>query len=240
MKMPIEANHRLTAPKADQHNAPSLVALAMYCRHAPLASGRQMLDSAQDPPVRDETPTFSAGPSGRRRPSLRPSAVVAGAAMGATLTLLAAVVILLVNRNPLPLLTLQRLDAAEALWQRRGPDNYDLEIVISGRASGNYQVEVRDGRAAAVRRNGVSPRRATWDSWTVEGLFGFMREELEHVRDPAGFNAPAGTQVVLRAEFDDRFGYPKKYERAVLEESLDIDVQWQVTRFSVKGNEEPQ
>ncbi len=66
----------------------------------------------------------------------------------------------------------------------------------------------------------------------MPGQFDTIGEELEMSRNPAqSFDAPGAAQVVLRAEFDPQWGYPKRFDRAVL--GADFEVHWIVTRFKV-------
>jgi hypothetical protein len=41
--------------------------------------------------------------------------------------------------------------------------------------------------------------------------------------------------MVMWTEFDPEFGYPKKYDRAVL--GADFEVHWRVTRFNPLGGQ---
>lgn len=136
----------------------------------------------------------------------------------------------LLARNRLPPLTTAELDQAERRWQTAGLENYDMDVKVSGRQPGSFHVEVRQGEPVALTRNGVAPRRGMWDVWTVPGLFDTLHQELELADDPEGpFGSPPGTQVVQRAKFDGRYGFPRKYQRIVM--GTPLEIAWEVHRF---------
>ena len=82
-------------------------------------------------------------------------------------------------------------------------------------------------------RDGVEPKqRRTWDYWSVPGQFETIHIDWEAAKHPQeGFGVAPGTKVVLRAEFDQRYGYPRFYQRILL--GTGIHVEWRVTRFEV-------
>jgi hypothetical protein len=132
-----------------------------------------------------------------------------------------------------PRLTREAYDHANRLWDEHGPANYNLDVDVSGNRPSQIHVEVRDGQAIEMLRDGVEPsQRRTWYYWTVPGMLDTIGQELDKVDDPEkGFGAPAGSQVILRAQFDDRLGYPRSYSRVVAGQNLDMG--WTVTRFEV-------
>jgi hypothetical protein len=146
-------------------------------------------------------------------------------------TLLAVAIALVVFRDRTPDLTEAGLDAAERRWQERGPQSYDMDLVIEGNRPGPVHVEVRRGQVTHMTRDGVEPKqRRTWAVWAVEGLFETIRQELDKTADPAeGFQTAPGSRMVQRAEFDPQYGYPAKYRRLVLGSNLEL--RWDVTRF---------
>ena len=112
-------------------------------------------------------------------------------------------------------LTRAAYDAANQLWDEHGPANYDLDIEVTGNRPGKIHVEVRDRQATHMVRDGVEPRQQrTWYYWTVPGMLDTIGQELDKVDDPAtGFGAPPGSEVILRAQFDERLGYPQLLAR---------------------------
>lgn len=160
----------------------------------------------------------------------RPRFVLLGAIL--LLAIAGAVVLLLARfRDPLPPLELADLEAAEARWRAEGPADYDLDLKLGGARPGSVHVEVRGGRVTAMTRDGRTPsQRRTWDVWSVEGQFDTLYRELELADAPAReMQVDAATRLVLRAQFDPRLGYPRRYRRIVLGEGP--EVYWEVTRF---------
>ncbi len=170
--------------------------------------------------------------------SLRPAgrinwAIVLGALGGLAITTVVGICLLALQRGKsLADLTAVRLAEADALWQQSRVPSYRLEVRISGRQSGVFEVEVRSGEVHKVTRDGVSPARRTWDTWTVEGQFDTLYQELENAKDPQRvYGVSPGTTTVMRAEFDETYGFPRAYERIVLGTSFDVS--WRTTRFEV-------
>jgi hypothetical protein len=163
--------------------------------------------------------------SGRLR--LRPLifGLLAGVSVAAVVTLAG---LFFLARGTTPQVTEESLAAAMARWDEHGPRSYRLELLVSGSRGGPVLVEVRDGEAVSLTRDGRTPARHTWEYWTVPGQFEAI--ELELTGDPqAMFGVPSRSDVILRAEFDPQLGYPRKYQRHVLGKSLEIG--WEAVRF---------
>lgn len=161
---------------------------------------------------------------------MRIGPLLVGIVLGGVAGLLLVVAIgVLVFRDPLPRLTSERLDAAVELWREHGPASYNLDLKLSGGQTGLIHVEVRDGEVTAMTRNGRTPdQRRTWDYWSVENQLEALRQELESARDPErAFGVASESSVVLRAEFDPQYGYPRIYHRIVLGQSSEL--RWEVT-----------
>lgn len=132
-----------------------------------------------------------------------------------------------------PDLTSEALAEAIRRWDDAAVGDYRLELSLEGRQPGEIAIEVRDGEVTRFTRDGVSPsQRRTWDYWKVENQLATIEEDLDSARDPQrGFGAPAGSRVVQRAEFDARYGYPRRYQRFIL--GTPLDVVWEITRFEL-------
>lgn len=184
--------------------------------------------------MHEQSANGAAPELGLRRP-IRTSALVMGMVLGSALALVGILVVLALSmRETVPRLTRAELEAAQDRWEAKGPKSYTLDVIVSGGQTGEYHIEVQRGRPVVVTRNGIAPRRGTWESWTVPGLFEVIRQELDNAEDPDGcFGAPAGSEAVLRAELDERYGYPQSYQRSVLDTRLGrrLGVQWEITRF---------
>lgn len=145
----------------------------------------------------------------------------------------AAVVVVNARRQALPELTPSRFDDAWARWQSQAPPDYDIEVVVAGRQPATYAVQVRQGQVQQATRNGnplQQPR--TWGTWSVPGMFGTIETDLRNQNEitplPADTHRP---QLILRAEFAPKWGYPARYQR--LELVTQNEVSWQVTRFTI-------
>jgi len=166
-----------------------------------------------------------------RRP--RRSTLIVGIALGAVLTLVTALIVsVALYRDPLPLLTAESLAAAETRWREAGPKSYQLSVEILGRQPGIVEMTVRDGEVIEMTRDGRAPeQRRTWSAWTVPSQFDMLHLELAHEQDSEhGFGAPPGSQAIVKAEFDPRWGYPLRVRRQVL--GANLDMEWRVTRFA--------
>ncbi len=166
----------------------------------------------------------------RRR--LRTSAVAWAATLGALLGLgVTLALLILFFRGSIPPLTQEALEAAEKNWQSSGPASYNLELELVGTQAGKIRVEVRDREVTRMVRNGYEPsHKRTWYYWSVPGQFETIEIDFEAAKNPEqGFGVAPGTQAVLRAEFDERFGYPKFYQRILL--GTPIHVEWKTTLF---------
>ena len=169
-------------------------------------------------------------PRARKRP--RVGQLLVGILLGSVAGLLLAVAVgVWFFRDPLPRLTAERLDEAVTRWHAQGPDNYNLDLKLSGGQTGLIHVEVRDGEVTAMTRNGRTPeQRRTWDYWSVENQFDALGLELESARHPErAFGVTGENSVLLRAEFDPTYGFPRLYHRVVLGNSSEL--RWEVTSF---------
>ncbi len=139
-------------------------------------------------------------------------------------------IVTLLVRGRMSPLTADELEQAELRWQAARLHDYDIEVHVTGLQPGIYHVEVRGGEPAMASLNGFVPRPGVWDVWTVPGMFDTLQQELDHAANPAGpFGSPPGTQVVERATFDDRYGFPKKYHRIVM--GTPLEMSWEVVHF---------
>ncbi len=108
------------------------------------------------------------------------------------------------------------LDAARSLWRQSGVTDYDMDVEVSGAATGRYAVVVRGGRLERIMRNGEPASPAAGDQWTVEGLFQTIDREFQMVKDSArALNMAEGAQLVILGRFDATLGYPVDYVRQV-------------------------
>ena len=138
--------------------------------------------------------------------------------------------------SPPPPLRESDFQAAVARWEKHGPRNYSLEILVGvqGQRGSTVLLEVRDRQPIAMTRDGLVPKRHAWDVWTIEGQFEMIERELENAANPQpAFGVKNPSQVVLRAEFDPQLGYPRRFHRDVLGKRQSM--QWEVVRFAAKS-----
>lgn len=122
--------------------------------------------------------------------------------------------------NAPPLVTDAALQAAWKRWETNGPKNYDLDAIATGLRAGKVHVEVRNGEVTAMTRDGVTPsQRRTWHYWSVDGLLETVELDL----------ASTGEDLMVRAEFDEHYGYPKRYQRIPLDAQPNSG--WEITAF---------
>jgi hypothetical protein len=161
----------------------------------------------------------------------RPAALIMGTLLGAMAVAAGLLTYAFLNRNTTPLLTRAEYEAAADRWNANAPASYNLDLVLSGNRPGKIHVEVRDGQATKMERDGVVPiQERTWYYWTVPGMMDTIAEELEMAESPAeSFNASGASEVIQRAEFDPKYGYPRKYDRVVL--GADYETHWEITKF---------
>lgn len=166
----------------------------------------------------------------------RSSTRVTTAALTALLLGLLAIALMLavvyfVFAQRLPELTPERLAEAQAKWAQAGPANYTMDIELGGARPGIVHIEVENGEPIAMTRDGNTPKQQrTWGVWSVPGMFETIERELELAEDPIHeMDAPQGTQLWLRCQFNPQYGYPQIFHRAV--RGGGPEVYWNVTKF---------
>jgi hypothetical protein len=136
-------------------------------------------------------------------------------------------------RRPPPAMSATDFEAAVTRWEANRSAEYEMEIEVTGRQSGTMHVVVKDHEPVSVRRGGTLVAEHTWEYWTVEGLFEIIRTDLEGLDQPErAFGTPDVSQLVQQAEFDPKFGYPRRYRRAVL--TTGDAIEWEIVRFNVE------
>ena len=131
----------------------------------------------------------------------------------------------------LPEIQPEDLAAARQRWQAAGITDYDIEITLSGRQSGEIKVQVRDGKPIAMTRNGIQPKQErTWEPWTVPGMFDTIDVDFDNRADAEdNFGVDSGS-VHLRCFFDPELGYPRRYLHQIFGRNQDLE--WKVTEFA--------
>jgi hypothetical protein len=184
-----------------------------------------------NPDSGSESPADAAALHAAPQRGSRFRSIMIGAALGLVVAVAAVLAYMLLERQPMAPLAQAAYDAAVQRWERHAPAGYNLDVELTGNRPGKIHVEVRDGQAVHMTRDGVEPRQQrTWFYWTVPGMLDTIGQELEMARDPAAsFHSRGATQMVMWAEFDPKLGIPRKYDRVVLGD--DFEVHWRVVRF---------
>jgi hypothetical protein len=182
-------------------------------------------------PARNQSPRAA---SGLRRFLLWS---LAGLALGAVGSL---VVLRILNRDPTPRLTPEAFYAALNRWKASAPTDYDIEIEVTGPQAAVYRAQVRDGQPTAAYRNGQPlTQRRTFGTWSVPGMFSTMARDVDVVeRRAAGKAKPGEVELILKAEFDSQYHYPRRYQRiewGSRRGSDAVTVTWVVRSFRVSG-----
>ncbi|MBA4017831.1 MAG: hypothetical protein C0483_11705 [Pirellula sp.] len=124
------------------------------------------------------------------------------------------------------------LAAAELVWGKAQPADYDLTVKIAGRQTGELKVSVRKGAATGMTRNGTPMRQErTWEPWTVPGMFETLSTDFDNrERAVEKFGVEPGS-IHMRCEFDPKYGFPKHYLHQIYGRHQDLE--WTVTEFVV-------
>ena len=135
--------------------------------------------------------------------------------------------ILVAGCSGLDTLTEEVLVDAERRWGSEEPGLYRLVVEMSGERveTGVFEVLVRDGRVVSLKLNGqvVLPDRA--QDYSMEGLFGMLRQELALSEQPALMGAPPGFAAYLLVRFDDETGRLERYRRTVGGANNNIEIE---------------
>lgn len=149
---------------------------------------------------------------------------------GLSFTLLLGIVFFAPFKRGRPL-TRERLREARRRWREKDLKDYDLEIRVGGSQRAFHRIQVRGGKVVRMTTGGADVGSRPGRYWTVEGLFGFLETELEHAGKPErAYGVKDPSQVVLRAEFDPEWGFPRRFLRHVMGRSL--EARWEVISFS--------
>jgi hypothetical protein len=119
--------------------------------------------------------------------------------------------------------------AALEKWRTEQPANYDMTVKVSGRQPGVYQVVVDNQVVSDARLDGRQlTNQRTLGTWSVPGMFQTIRLDVEtrgqSTRSP----------LILRAEFDERYGFPAKYERVEMRTGAHQALSWEVVEFATR------
>jgi hypothetical protein len=180
----------------------------------------------------DEKPADDAAEKARARSIANLRGFVLWTVVSLAIGLAVIVVVLrAANYDPTPALTPELYRAAHERWKAKAPPDYDIEIRVRGSQPATYRVEVREGEAMNALRNGQPlTSRRTFGTWSVPGMFATISRDIEAIERHAAGKADRFTpRLILRAEFDQTYSYPKHYRR--IEQWSTVEVSWEVTEF---------
>ncbi len=125
------------------------------------------------------------------------------------LCVLVAILAFVILPDRTPRLDREILQSSRALWNEKGPADYDLSILIQvdRQDEARAGVVVRNGRLTSQSYNGLE-RKGRDDSYTIEGLLETMERELDLAR---GEGEEGST--ILKAEFDQQRGFPIVFKK---------------------------
>jgi hypothetical protein len=141
-------------------------------------------------------------------------------------SLVALAMLFLVSCSGLTTLTRQMIDDADKKWTASKPSSYRLKVVMSGDRleRGEYDVKVENGIVVSFSRNGQELKAAAGQEYSMDGLFGVVKQEFVLSEEPSKLGAPEGYKAYLMAQFDDATGGLVKYRRSVGGVSNSIDI----------------
>ncbi len=119
----------------------------------------------------------------------------------------------LLTRNRVPELTRVIWTQQRELWLKNNPINYDLalKVQVATRPEMRYELQVREGKLSSFKIDGnPNPGGATY---TIDGLFDNLEGELDLKEGKAPQNPGMPTNQMLKAEFDEKYGFPKRFMR---------------------------
>jgi Family of unknown function (DUF6174) len=172
-------------------------------------------------------PDAQTAPARTARRRTRLQNIVLGVVLGSVVGLIGVFgAMVYFNRGQLPLMKAGDFEVAEKKWKDRGPPNYDMDLEGNFDQKGRLHVEVHNGKVTAMTLDGQPKPARLWDYYSVPGLFGIIREDLERNAVAA---AKSENLVIQQAEFDPDLGYPRRYQRSGASAGLGGD--WKVVRF---------
>ena len=222
---------------------PQLDEARRYDRNTRLRSHRAWANRFDEPMGLRELPMSNHDRNGSGEPS-RPvpcnsssslRRFVLGAVAGIGFGIIPALYLLRqASRDPTPTLTPHLFHAAHERWNAVAPPDYDIEVRVTGSQPAVYRVEVRDGEPQAAWRNGEPlTTRRTFGTWSVPGMFSTIGRDIEAVERHATGKAERFTpRLTLRAEFDPKYHFPKRYRR--IQQWSTVEVAWEVVEFRVR------
>lgn len=114
---------------------------------------------------------------------------------------------LIALREPTEPLTQENLEIARTRWQRTAIADYDLRYRMHG---SEYEITVRGGWVVGAKVNGLTPANADLQSYSMNGLFTLLEQELDQPMSSTGSNGSA----LRRVRFHPELGFVERYLRS--------------------------
>jgi hypothetical protein len=118
-------------------------------------------------------------------------------------------------------LTADHLAAARALWEQKGPRDYDLEYEQKGADPGVFVSHVRDGKVVSLTRNSQPLEPRLYKYYDMAALFAYIEQFMKIDAEPGK------PRTFVRAQFDSEDGHLVHYRRSVMgtQEWVELNVQ---------------
>jgi hypothetical protein len=138
-----------------------------------------------------------------------------------------------IRAKSLPVLNRARFDDAWQSWQAKGPDSYTISIQVEGRQPAVYTCTVQNGEVVLATRNDRPLTQVrTMGTWSVPGMFDTIEYDVRVIEgEDLTEQQRAVTDLLLRAKFDEEFGYPSQYMRSDF--AMKTTTRWTVTDFEI-------
>jgi Family of unknown function (DUF6174) len=139
--------------------------------------------------------------------------------------LASAAIIISVRFQTAQQLSPEKLAAARARWTSDGPASYDMKYKIQrlDSAEESYEVEVRNGKAISVKREGKPLEERLFRYSTMPALFDFIATFLDED------SSPGQPRTLAIATFDANDGHLLHYVRSVASKRERVEIT--VTQF---------
>jgi hypothetical protein len=121
-------------------------------------------------------------------------------------------------------LTLEQLQQARAVWDQKGPRDYNVTWIQKGSMPGEFHVKVRNGKAILVTLAGSALEERLYPNYTMTALFAFIEDFL---REDAKLAKERRTFTT--ATFDAEDGHVTRFIRRVLGTSEQQDISIDLT-----------
>ena len=138
-------------------------------------------------------------------------------------------------------LTDMSLRDAEEKWVMSKIMSYRLVVEMEGDRveREEFEVVVRDGAVASLKRNGQATTSAASQDYSMNGLLKILHQEMGLAEKPSVLGALAGYSAYLMARFDETTGRLLRYRRTVGGASNTIDITVREFELQPEGRPRP-